>query len=101
MALPAEIESALGSLTNDLADLGYVATADQPSASFGDFLVRFEGKRNSFAIARDRGQFIVHGDRTELEPIGLWRAFDLVTELEPPLLSWLRERHNTGRRCDS
>lgn len=90
--LPKEIETALGALPEALAALGYRPVAGQLAESFGDFFVRFTNGRSSFALTRDRSQFMVRGEPDELEPAGLWRAFDDIAELEAPLLGWLQER---------
>lgn len=88
--LPKEIEIALGALPEALAALGYRPVDGQLSESFGDFLVRFTDGRHAFELTRDRSQFMVRGQRDQLEPAGLWRAFDGTAELEAPLLAWLQ-----------
>ena len=89
---PRDVEDALGSLIGALASLGYRPVSSNTSDSFGDFLLRYEKGTKSFAITRDRGQFMVQGEKAELEEADLWRAFSSVAELQGPLLSWLGKR---------
>ena len=94
MDLPANVESALHPLLGELALAGAEAVKVQQSPSFGDFLVFFVAGRHNFAIARDRGQFIVQGpERDVFEPAGLWKAFNGVAELSRPLLLWVRREN--------
>lgn len=84
------IES-LGTLGQSLAALGFRAQVqDYAPEVFGNFVVRFEKHGRELTITRDRGQFILGGDRATLEPVGLWRAFESATELEEPLIRWLK-----------
>ncbi len=88
------ILQALGPLLNTLVTEGFVPTAVLDSPSFGDFAVTFSKGEQGVTICRDRGQFHVEGERDNLEPIGLWRSFIGVRELELPLMSWLRSRQH-------
>ena len=91
MVLPPAVSEALGPLLPRLLAEGFAPTELEQSASFGDFIVAFSNARLHFAIARDRGQFVVHGvERTMLEPAGLWRAFANHQELSPLLVQWLQ-----------
>ena len=92
VAVPQEIIDALGPLVPSMALLGYVPTEGRMGRSFGDFLVSFEGRGGRIEISRDRSQFIVAGGRDELQSFGLWRAFDTIAQLEPPLVNWLKAK---------
>jgi hypothetical protein len=90
-SISAEIDEALGPLIKSLAALSVVPVSSETSSSFGNFVVSFRGCGKEFQIARDRGQFIVHGPaQQELELADLWRTFPGFRELAPPLIQWLR-----------
>jgi len=88
--LPPEIVEALEPLVAELAALGYVPGPSEMSLSFGNFVVSFDNGSRRFQLTRDKSQFIVGGERAELERLGLWRAFNSIAELEPPLMAWLK-----------
>ena len=90
--LPSEISEPLRALLPALADLGYLPiSAEYSENSFGNFIVRFQRPDTaSFQLTRDRGQFIIYGiPQDELESAGLWRAFDVINELQPLLIRLL------------
>jgi hypothetical protein len=78
-----------------LGEIGYVPIASQysPLSFGGDYFVDFTGPRgHSFRLIYDRSQYIVDGQRSELEAAGLWRAFDDRAEFTTTLLDWLQSR---------
>ena len=99
MVVPSGIALALGPLLPLLSSRGFSPTHIEQSAWFGDFTVRFARAGRSFAITRDRSQFIVHGAaRSSLEAAGLWQAFGSAHELATPLGRWLEaQRLAEGR----
>src|SRR5262249_41944852 len=94
--IPEPIVEALGPLMQRLAALGYQPTSGRFDPDlFGNFLVGFENGTQRFELVRDRSQFMVEGEPSELEPFGLFQAFNSVAELEAPLLTWLEAaRHS-------
>jgi len=82
----------LGPLIALLAEFDYIPSSFVESQSFGDFRVNFIGSVDSLAITRDRSQFMVDGNRTILEPAGLWQAFSTPHSLAVPLTAWLKSR---------
>ena len=95
--LPGEIRADIGTLLDHLAAAGFrpVGSRYEP-ASFGDYLVDFRGPTGSLRITRDRGQYMLEGDRGELESAGLWRAFDDRDEFTQRLTDWATHR---GRKA--
>jgi hypothetical protein len=59
---------------------------DSCSAEFSD------GER-SIRITKDRGQWMFEGERSELEPLGLWKAFDDTLKFRDALLDHTRRRN--------
>jgi len=56
--------------------LGYRVVRSQCDETvFGNWVIDLVGRTN-LRIVRDRGQFLLEGTRSSLEPSGLWRAFD-------------------------
>jgi hypothetical protein len=85
-----EIESDLQGVLVDLKDRHFVPRNSiyDPQA-FGNYYVDFIGPNKSFRIVKDRSQYMLEGDRHDLEPFGLWRAFDNREEFAKALFSWL------------
>ncbi len=81
------------SLLASLDQLGFELTAySQEPEAFGNFYADFRKGNLLFRILRDRSQLLVEGERKELEPFGLWQAFDDATVFERKLLAWLRSK---------
>jgi hypothetical protein len=92
--LPSTIAESLGAVVGALAAEGFDPVAVQESSSFGDFAVTFSNGHHNVMLCRDRGQYIIQGERAVLEPVGLWQTFSGWHGFLPPLLAWLRqERH--------
>ena len=53
------------------------------------FVVDFTNGDLTFIIMRDRSRFILIGEEKELEPHGLWKAFDNLGEFQERLFEWL------------
>ena len=90
--LPHDVETDLGQLVPLLAEFGYAPVSCLSSESFGNFRAVFSADNNSIAITKDRGQYIVDGSQSALEPAGLWQAFSSTVALAEPLRSFLRIR---------
>jgi hypothetical protein len=79
-----------GSLLRSLDALGFeLDNYLQAPDAFGNFVADFSKGSVRFRIVRDRSQLMLEGSRSELEPLGLWRAFDEPTLFEEKLLLWL------------
>jgi hypothetical protein len=91
--LPTSVAQALGGLVQSLQAEGFVPAFVGESASFGDFTVEFSDGRRQVLIVRDRGQLMVQGERSVLEPADLWRAFDGWRSLQQSLIPWI---HSTA-----
>lgn len=92
MALPPEVAGDIGDLVAELQALGAVVESARYDARFfGNFVVSLRSPRGCFQVTRDRSQYIVQGPpRAELEPVGLWRAFDQKDAFSAALLAWMR-----------
>ena len=53
-----------------------VSESHYSETDFGNFYVDLLRGTEKLRIVRDRDQYIVQGDETELKRAGLWRAFD-------------------------
>ena len=92
--LPPSVVADLGKLPAALSDVGFTPQSCKYSPTdFGNFTVVFGSGNRSFLLSRDRGQFIVGGERGALEPAGLFRSFDSVASLHQPLLAWLKAQN--------
>lgn len=91
-SLPNDVETDLGQLVPLLAEFGYAPVSCLTSESFGNYRAVFSAHSNSIAITKDRGQYIVDGSQSALEPAGLWQAFSSAAALSEPLRSFLRTR---------
>jgi hypothetical protein len=86
-----EVENDLAAILPELLAMGFTPIRSQYThSSFGNYFVDFAGTVRPLRIIRDRGQYIVGGKRDELEPVGLWQAFNSRDEFARKLLSWLR-----------
>lgn len=61
-------------------------TMDSGSADFSN------GER-MVSISKDRSQWMFCGERRELEPWGVWRAFDGTLEFRDALLDYIKRRY--------
>lgn len=90
MAIHPKILEDIGPIITTLLAHGYSVVEDSYDAQqFGDYQVRFIGKARTFDIVKDRGQFMLYGKRDELEPIGLWRAYNTPEEFCRDVLKWV------------
>jgi hypothetical protein len=90
MAAAAILED-IGTLLAELEGLGAKETASQyDAAHFGDFYVDVRGRKGTFRIVRDRGQYILDGDLERIKTMGYWRAFDSRAEFFVAVLTYAR-----------
>lgn len=83
-----EIRADIGFLLDELSTLGYHVVGSQYSAEcFGNWAADLNGPV-AFRLAKDRGRFLVDGDRRMLEPAGLWQAFEDRAEFARRVLVW-------------
>lgn len=88
--LPTPLNEVLGPLVDSLSALGYTAvTSRYEPEAFGNFYVDFAGPVRSFRVVRDRGQYMLDGDRLWLESWSLWQAFGDPSEFSDTLLAAL------------
>jgi hypothetical protein len=81
----------IGTLLTELEGLGVKETASQyDEKHFGNFYVDVTGRRGSFRIVRDRGQYLLDGDLERIKALGLWRAFDSREEFHVAALTYAR-----------
>jgi hypothetical protein len=81
----------LCALTGSLSALGFAPKKyEYLSESFGNYFIDFESSAFKFRIVRDRSQYFVEGEKDELEPVGLWRAFDDKTLFGQAVLEWAK-----------
>jgi hypothetical protein len=81
----------LHALIGGLAALGFAPKRHEySSASFGNYFIDFESGAFKFRIVCDRSQYFVEGEKDELEPVGLWRAFDDKTLFGQAVLEWAK-----------
>ena len=80
-------------MITDLGKSGYllINTSDKPKA-FDNFVVYFSNDKETLKIIRDRQQFILAGNKEELESYGLWKAFDSMAEFRKALIAWINKR---------
>jgi len=79
-----------GALLNELAVHGIHETASQYDAGhFGNYYVDLTGPHGDFRITRDRGQYLLHGDLERLKDLGLFRAFDQMSQFRDAVLRYV------------
>jgi hypothetical protein len=89
--IPEEITNDLGELLSQLAALDFIPRASRyEPQSFGNYYVTLSRADGFLRIIRDRSKYCIDGERKELEPVGLWRAFDDREEFAKKLLSWVK-----------
>jgi hypothetical protein len=79
--------------TCSLSSLHYVscrARAKYEPQSFGDYYGILSGPNGFVRLIRDRSKYCVDGEQKDLEPVGLWGAFDNREEFTMKVLSWLK-----------
>jgi hypothetical protein len=79
-----------GALLTELAAHGIHETASEYDAGhFGNYYVDLTGPHGDFRIARDRGQYLLHGDLERLRDLGLFRAFDRMSQFRDAVLRYV------------
>ena len=79
-----------GALLTELAALGIHETGSEyDSSHFGDYHVDLTGPHGDFRIARDRGQYLLHGDLERLRDLGLFCAFDQMPQFRDAVLRYV------------
>jgi hypothetical protein len=72
-ALPAPIQQEAAALLHRFKRSGYRPLASGYSAeSFGNWFVELHGPAGALRLLKDRDFFSLEGDRSVLEPAGLW-----------------------------
>ena len=84
-----EYSDLLGSLSN--RGFRLINYSQEPTA-FDNFCADFSDGKTSFRIIRDRSQLFLEGKKAELEPHGLWQAFDDRSDFEKALLNWIAKK---------
>jgi hypothetical protein len=76
-------------LLSEISKFGYsIASYSEEPRSFGDFVVTISKGERSHTISCDRSQLMLKGERYELEPFGLWKAFDSKEEFKNALIAF-------------
>jgi hypothetical protein len=71
--LPSPVAEEAASLVHALKRVGYRVTGSLYSPeSFGNWYIECDGPNGKLRVVKDRGYFSVEGERTVLEPAGLW-----------------------------
>jgi hypothetical protein len=79
-----------GALLTELAVHGIHETASQYDAGhFENYYVDLTGPHGDFRITRDRGQYLLHGDLERLKDLGLFRAFDQMSQFRDAVLRYV------------
>ena len=79
-----------GALLTELAVHGIHETASQYDVGhFGNYYVDLTGPQGDFRISRDRGQYLLHGDLERLKDLGLFRAFDQMSQFRQAVLRYV------------
>ena len=79
-----------GALLTELAVHGIYETASQYDVwHFGNYYVDLTGPHGDFRISRDRGQYLLHGDLERLKDLGLFRAFDQMSQFRQAVLRYV------------
>lgn len=79
-----------GSLLSELASLGiHESASEYDQAHFGNYYVDLTGPHGDFRIARDRGQYLLHGDLERLRDLGLFRTFDQMPQFRDAVLKYV------------
>jgi len=84
-----EYSDLLGSLSN--RGFRLINYSQEPTA-FDNFCADFSDGKTSFRILRDRSQLFLEGKKADLEPHGLWKAFDDRSDFEKALLNWIAKK---------
>ena len=71
-----------------LQPFGYKITKEE-SGPMDSGVVVFSNDKKIFEITKDRSQWFLGGKKEDLEPLGLWRAFDDTHEFKNALLGFL------------
>jgi hypothetical protein len=88
--LPIEITKEAGALISALQAAGWTVVESLYSPkSFGNWYVDLHRSGIVIRLVKDRSQYMIRGHRKEeLEPVGLWKAFDSVEEFSQAILKW-------------
>ncbi len=85
------IQQDIGPLLAELSKLKMgVVESTFDVTSFGNYKVALAGPTDSFAIVRDKGQYLIDGDVNALKRMGLWRAYDSREDFRTAVLAYAR-----------
>jgi hypothetical protein len=83
-----EIRADVGPMLDQLAAYGYrLESSTYSPECFGNWVIQLKGPR-AIRLFKDRSQFMVSGDRSTLDEVGLSRAFDDPEEFSKLVLAW-------------
>jgi hypothetical protein len=66
----------------------YVVKSESGTMDSG--IVQFTNGTKQIHITKDKSQWIIPGERKDLEPKGLWKAFDDTHEFKDVLVSYIK-----------
>jgi len=78
-------------LTDSMATLGFRLTHAK-SGSMDSGFVEFSDGKKKVAVLKDRSQWMLDGDQSELEPLGLWRAFSATSDFRDVLIAYAQKK---------
>ena len=85
------IQKDIGHLLSELSELNIgVVESTFDATNFGNYIVALAGPNDSFAIVRDKGQYLIDGDVNALKRMGLWRAYDSREDFRTAVLAYVR-----------
>lgn len=87
MKLPDVVHDDLEGLLGSLEQRGFVVESVEVGPMHS-YLVKLKGP-SPLTIIADRGQLMLEGARDQLEPVGLWRAFDDRDEFGKAVLAFV------------
>ena len=88
--LPVEISDDIGEYVEKFRQAGYeIIEAKYSSKFFGNFYVDLKKDDRNIRITRDRSQYMVDGNPSELKESELWSAFDSKPEFFNQLFRYL------------
>lgn len=88
--LPDQVEKEAGSLIAELCAARWIVFSSRyDSQSFGNWYVELCRAGLTFRIVKDRSKYMIDGPpKSELQPAGLWRAFDDFEEFRQAVAKW-------------
>ena len=78
-------------ITHAMSEYGFHLARAEPGP-MDSGVVEFSDGKKQITATKDRFQWMRSGDRSDLKPFGLWRAFDRTSDFRDALVAYVQKK---------